>query len=254
MFVCLCIIMIGIFSPSTPSVVGVSTAKKLSHTPVTGGFPSHSLHIDKTPLSTLMQTHSTIVRDLNILSHQQHSTQVSNKTTTNPVSVLNDNYHHNSSTSSIQKDSRTALKPYTQLAESIKIPQHGIATSLVSDGLNLADLIAYQSHLYLLAHAVGEYSQHSSGDTLQLTAIASTNTPSSTSSPGYFSPICFDSADIAQTAQSHAFHTVEERRHVLSQGTKKFLQVQIAEKWQEALDEALHTGITTTVVCIIFDI
>ena len=208
--------MSGLMSMSTPG-----TAQRLP-----GGGMGSSREYRKPPVSDLLRAHNDVVRSLNMASHAANVALQSPRAT-------------------------EEVRPYNRLAESIRIPSVGAGAgagstpgtgAVMSDGMNAADLAAYQIHLQLLACAVGEVQpsglSHSSAGGFG--AQQQQYIPAGASGPppaGYFSAICFDPADITSSTA-----VVESRRQLITGGIKSYFEAQVWEVWSSLLDEAAFAG------------
>eukprot|EP01038_Epipyxis_sp_PR26KG_P006682 gene6682-9166_t len=116
-----------------------------------------------------------------------------------------------------------SFPPCISLINSLTIPnQSNVTTGNASgsDGLSKADLIAYKSLLELFSCAVGE------NDSARVSNGTNEN-------KGLFSCICFDQSDVNPSV-------MEEKRQILTQGAKRFLEMQVWELWSNIVDEAVY--------------
>ncbi|KAJ1431638.1 hypothetical protein B484DRAFT_478882 [Ochromonadaceae sp. CCMP2298] len=198
---------------------GPTSALQALQSPAPFGSPAPSLSTGGPPMSDLLSKHAAVVRALSLSSHADARA---------PASVL----------LSAAASSARAVPAYTELAAA--------AAGGSSDGLTGAELLAYRSHLQLLACAVGE--RHvSAGGALGGSTRRMPGSFQSTSGgdgedgavppPGYFSCICLDPADCTSHLQAAA---VEERRQWLTRGARSFLEAQWWDVVSQAVDEAVY--------------
>ena len=220
-----------IFSPSSKrNVVGSSSTAR---TP----FGSSVASLDtRSPFSELVSNQSRVLRGLNLSSH------TSSQTRTATGALL----------SGEVPPAPGSVKPFLQLATGVRVPDQGTGRTIVSDGLNKADMIAYKAHLQLLASAVGESNVQRTSATSEREALIGysatrqvpatfISAPGETGVPpaGYFSGLCLDPTDFAHSSASSQFQAMEDRRQWLTVGTKSYLEVQYWDVLSHSLDEAV---------------
>ena len=223
----------SIFSPSSAAAAHRSK-------PLYGGAVSK---LDtRAPLSDLLSSQAGVVRRLNLSSHSS-------------AHLRTDASGAVSSTAGNREPvpAPGSVKPYSQLASCVRVPEHPSGRALVSDGLSKAELLAYKAHLQLLASAVGETNvQRGSASSARELLVSNSSTrqipaafasaPGETGVPpaGYFAGLCLDLTDFAPAAASSQFQAAEERRQWLTQGTKSYLEVQYWDVLSHSLDEAVQ--------------
>lgn len=223
-------------TPFSPQGAPPSAAKYMPpRTPFGGGIAALD---HRQPLSDLLGAQAQVIRRMNLSSHA--GVQASSA-----AGLL----------SSGQREPVTAVvKPFSLLANSVHVPEQGMGRAMVSDGLSKAELVAYKSHLQLLASAVGEINVQCGGATVDravLTGgvpvrVAPSNfssagpTDAGVAPSGYFSTICLDPTDFAHSSASSQLHATEERRQWLTLGVKAYLENQYWDVLSHALDEAVR--------------